>query len=967
MPMRVVSSELDPHRKDSDVSGAHTVLYPTSDGEVKEALVVAKAFGVRKLLVRSGRHAAENTAVDGKDAIVVNLRQHSDIKIDGRHNVTVCAGATTSDLAIKLKEHNLFLPLDGNPDKSVLSNVRSTEQGFVPAFSLGTFLTGTQGINKESMEFVENVEIEREGAQEDHIVTRMVFKAKTADEVEGYRMTRRCFTYSRDVLGDVLRHVFFAENRVVARDKIDVRVTTFTGVYGMPLFTVTAAGPQDSNYVAEMLQRLDPGGDVIVEESTVIGESDPMINDAPARRQKVVMSTGMVNGADIVEAVAEEGKGSQYRYEKHRTRYVGELTEHQLNGYADAVHRAVAFRPAPLLPDVKISSTVRWIVEDGVARVGVDMSLYAPPPQHQTSAEKNLHCDFEEAIHNRSRETRALQVDLGRPAAGGKLVGLDVGKRVDTAIPGFTGEVYSPGMHGYADKNEQYATSSYTDESYRMTPCAIGYAENIDDVKAFVGYAIAKSKKVVVRSGGHQYCGLSSGGSNTMLLSMDLLKEINVEVLETGEVMAHTGPGVQLLTLATTLKENNVTIPHGECPEVCIGGHVQTGGYGHLMRSFGLALDHVKSFDIVLVHPTVELRTIQRPTHAVQDDNSSSDDDRIFWGVMGGGAGSFGVITNIVFECIKDADHPSSCGYQGSYLYLKSVCKAAMTVVQKRTEDVFNRDALPRDCDLMVTVVSSSLWHPTHPASVGIEMVHGNCNGLALSDEDAGLARMKAEIDEIKASKPGWVPGPYVTFDPSSSTPLSYMNRAFVRTGSATYDGREFRFPYIKRMSCTLTALSDEFVDAFVDLIHKAMLTPHVKLVFQMGMGGGAYKRNGCKGLTSIPHRDIVIGIGFDLFYASKGKAAANDLHNEFGALMPIFSSEDIRMAWCSFGEIDMDLVHDEYYGSGNGLYERLQKLKQEVDPLDHFHTPFTVQLPSPQADGRDADKRAGKRAKRKH
>lgn len=227
---------------------------------------------------------------------------------------------------------------------------------------------------------------------------------------------------------------------------------------------------------------------------------------------------------------------------------------------------------------------------------------------------------------------------------------------------------------------------------------------------------------------------------------------------------------------------------------------------------------------------------------------------------------------------------------------------------------------------------------------------------------------MNAEIDAIKASSSKWIPGPYVTLDAGSSTCLSHLSNAFVRTELSTYEGREFRFPYVKRMNCTLTALSDAFVDAFVELIHKAMLNPIVKLVFQMGMGGGVFKANGLKGITSIPHRDIVIGIGFDLFYLPGGETAANDLHNEFGALLPIFSNnEDIRMAWSSFGEIDMNLMHKEYYGSGNGLYERLQKLKQHVDPLDHFHTPFTVQLPAPLADGRDAEKRAGKRAKRKH
>ena len=240
-------------------------------------------------------------------------------------------------------------------------------------------------------------------------------------------------------------------------------------------------------------------------------------------------------------------------------------------------------------------------------------------------------------------------------------------------------------------------------------------------------------------------------------------------------------------------------------------------------------------------------------------------------------------------------------------------------------------------------------------------MVRGNCSGLALSDEDIGFVRMEAEIGSIKAAKPAWMPGPFVAFDPSSSKPLSHMRNEFVRTEASTFDGRKFRFPYAKRMNCVLMALSDEFVEAFVDLVHKAMMTPHVKLVFQMEMGGGAYKQSGANGITFIPHRGIVIGIGFDLFYMPEGEIAANYLHNEFGVLLPIFSNnEDIRMAWSSFGEIDTNIMHEEYYGRGNDLYERLQKFQQEVDPLDHVHTPFTVQLPVPQSDGRGADECAG-------
>ena len=48
------------------------------------------------------------------------------------------------------------------------------------------------------------------------------------------------------------------------------------------------------------------------------------------------------------------------------------------------------------------------------------------------------------------------------------------------------------------------------------------------------------------------------------------------------------------------LAERGMFTPGGICTHLHLGGHVQTGGYGMLCRSFGLLSDYIEGFDIVL-------------------------------------------------------------------------------------------------------------------------------------------------------------------------------------------------------------------------------------------------------------------------------------------------------------------------------------------------------------------------------
>ncbi len=499
----------------------------------------------------------------------------------------------------------------------------------------------------------------------------------------------------------------------------------------------------------------------------------------------------------------------------------------------------------------------------------------------------------------------------------------------DGLIPGFGGQVSAPGTADYDEKRAQYAFSSYPEKqgaTGTMHPHMIAYPRpDSDDSPAAIRFAKANHKHIVVRSGGHQYCGMSSGGDDTILLSMDEYHYLEIETVG-DKTLARVGVGTPLTEIAAAFKEHGVTIPHGECPRVCIGGHAQSGGYGHLLRSYGLALDHVAEFKIYTSDG--ELRTVCRP--------AKQDRKGLFWGVLGGGPGSFGVVTEITLDCIRDADHPYSWGYEGFFIYEKSLFKRAVDQVRAWTESIASGDpAFPSDVDMQIDILDEAY---EGQAVVIVELVSGNRDGR----DDGGrnrrfLEQVKSNITEETAAR-GF----------EGNQPLSFMADAFVRRKDFTPDGREYALPYEKRYNCAKRPLSGAFVDAFVDLVDRVVKSKNVNMVIQMFTGGGAYSSPAVTPpLTSICHRDITVGIVFDCFYKPDGRQEAQGFQAEMDALLPMLSGDqEVRMLWGSFGDTNMsnDHVRKCYYD--DDTWRDLQALKQQVDADDLFHTEFTVQLP---------------------
>jgi Berberine and berberine like len=391
----------------------------------------------------------------------------------------------------------------------------------------------------------------------------------------------------------------------------------------------------------------------------------------------------------------------------------------------------------------------------------------------------------------------------------------------------------------------------------------------------------------------------------------------------------------RLTNIAARFNELGITIPHGECPLVNIGGHAQTGGYGHFIRGFGLGMDYITGIRIVLADGTI--KDLTRPNGAPK-----TPDEELFWGILGGNAGSFGIVTKYQITCVRDADHPNSYGYAGTRKYDKERYYNLMKIVQQWSTEV-TKPTFRGDVDFTMTVESQAFPLPA-PAHV-IEMVYSNVEG---SGEQFDPEQFFSPIMQAADAGPQLWLMDSTTKGPKSCSALA---DSFVRRfPTTTLDGREFKYPYRKRINCTMRELSDRFIDDFVNMVDKVVMqTEGVYLVFQMAFGGGAFRNSPRRTETSIPRRDFVFFCVFDLFHEEDRLAEAENLQDEMQKIIDASFSpgDEGRLFWGSFGDIDMSQQKVvNYYYDDASVYRKLQDLKKRVDPTNLFHSKFSVTLP---------------------
>ena len=178
-------------------------------------------------------------------------------------------------------------------------------------------------------------------------------------------------------------------------------------------------------------------------------------------------------------------------------------------------------------------------------------------------------------------------------------------------------------------------------------PALIARCLSAEDVSHAVTFARERELLTAVRGGGHSWPGKSVCDDGLMID----LSPMHTVTADADRRRAFAGGGALLSALDAAALEHGLITTAGVVSHTGVGGFTLGGGLGRLNRKYGLAIDNLRSANIVTADG--QIRRI-----------SEDEDADLFWGIRGGG-GNFGVVTEFAFEL-----HPFERSvYSGSIIW----------------------------------------------------------------------------------------------------------------------------------------------------------------------------------------------------------------------------------------------------------------------------------------------------------
>ncbi|KAK7031539.1 Glucooligosaccharide oxidase [Favolaschia claudopus] len=458
-----------------------------------------------------------------------------------------------------------------------------------------------------------------------------------------------------------------------------------------------------------------------------------------------------------------------------------------------------------------------------------------------------------------------------------------------------------PGDSSFASASKSYNLR------FTITPAAVAYPTNVQQVAAAVKAGSDNKMQVVARSGGHSYIANGLGGnSGALVIDMSKMKAItvrssnNTALIETGN---------RLGDVATALNNAGRALPHGTCPYVGIGGHSGYGGFGFTSRAWGLTLDTIKSATVVLADGSVKTA-------------SSSVNTDLFWAIRGASP-SIGIVTSIEVQTFAAPASATAFFYNWNNVDIATASKAISS---------------------LQTFAATNI-----PKELGVELVFGagSSKGRLSLGLTGGWYGAATSLNSTIAPYLKDLPAPSST----NLNPGSYINSIKVFAGDQPLDTASApetadTFYTKSLMTPSGSPMSSAAITAFVTYMANQGFSSDTAWFVQVELYGGSNSAINAVPLdsTAFAKRDTLFTIQF---YASSSSYQPPYPSDGFSFLDGMVSSITSNSpsnwaygAYLNYADDKLTNAANLYYGSH---LDRLKSIKASVDPSNTFRMPVGV------------------------
>ncbi|KAK7260393.1 hypothetical protein RIF29_26397 [Crotalaria pallida] len=444
-------------------------------------------------------------------------------------------------------------------------------------------------------------------------------------------------------------------------------------------------------------------------------------------------------------------------------------------------------------------------------------------------------------------------------------------------------------------------------------------------VQATIVCAKSIGVQVKIRSGGHDFEGISYV-SQVPFIILDMFSFNNISIDIENEVsMVQSGATLGELYYRIWEKSKVHAFPAGVCPTVGVGGHLSGGGYGNMMRKYGLSVDNIIDAKIV----DVKGRILDRK--AMGED--------LFWAIRGGGGASFGVILSYTVKLVKVPE-------------IVIVFQVDKTLEQNATDLVFQWQQVEPFIDhrLFLRLVLKPVivkGKTAIKASVSALFLGGADEVVTLLEKEFPLLGLKKET----CKEMRWIDSALLWANYNDGSSLETL-----------LDRNDYSVHFDKKKS-----------DYVQTPISKDGLKWVWKKMIELGRVGLVFNPYGGKmselpsDVTPFPHRaGNLFKIQYSVSWQEQGAAANNNFIGQIRMLysfMAPFVSKNPRSAYLNYRDLDIGIIKShgkdsyqdgEVYGVKyfNKNFERLVKVKTRVDPENFFWNEQSIPTLPPSKQG---------------